>query len=362
MKKIKIGLIARDLSKTGGGTKSYVLNILKEFDDLLIENKKFELHVLLNEKSYLENKFFKNIFVHFVEEKNVLKFDLIEISKWIIGNKFDLIFSFKHFLLPFSKFKLCKKQGVMIYDVGYLDSTDHYGFFDSIKTRIIFNFIKKSSDFYATISEFSKKQIIEKLKINEKLILIAEPGVNVLAKVNKNEFSDKKYFLAIDNAKRKNIDKVIKSFIRISDVVDEEMYVVGKNSNINNSNLIKKYKKIKTFGFVDNKTLQELYQNSTAFIFFSSYEGFGIPILEAQANSCPVICTDIDVFLEVGKKSVFYVSKNSTFELEKAMKLFSQNSKIRHELINKGLINCKNYSWKNSSKKILDFFMKNLNK
>ncbi len=354
MKKIKIGIVARDLSKVGGGTKSYTLNVLKELDSLLYKNEKFEVHILLNEISYLDKNCFKNIRAHFVKERNILKFDLIETTSWVIRSRFDLVFSFKHFLLPFSTLRLCKTQGIMIYDVGYLDDNNHYGIIDSIKTKLIFNFVKKSSDFFITISNFSKKQIVEKLKIQGKKILVAEPGVNNYIGIEKKDRFGEKYFLVIDNAKRKNTKKIIESFVNISDQISESLYVVGKNSHTTVS-LFKKSKKIKSLGFVKGEVLINLYRNATALIFFSSYEGFGIPILEAQSNSCPVICSNIDVFLEVAKNSVIYVNKNSPHDLEKSMLELSDNKKLRKRLINEGLLNCKNFSWKRSSKKILNF-------
>jgi glycosyltransferase involved in cell wall biosynthesis len=87
-----------------------------------------------------------------------------------------------------------------------------------------------------------------------------------------------------------------------------------------------------------------LYSKATAFIFPSYYEGFGIPILEAQHMGCPLVLNDIPVFREVsGGAAIFFNGK--TIDLVRAMEEVS-DKKVRDELIKNGRENCKRYSWR----------------
>jgi glycosyltransferase involved in cell wall biosynthesis len=59
-------------------------------------------------------------------------------------------------------------------------------------------------------------------------------------------------------------------------------------------------------GYVSKEEASILYKNARIYVFPSLDEGFGIPILEALSFSIPVICSDIDVFKEVGGEYVEY--------------------------------------------------------
>ena len=51
----------------------------------------------------------------------------------------------------------------------------------------------------------------------------------------------------------------------------------------------------------NDSRLNFLYQKASAFIFPSIFEGFGLPIIESLKNKCPVVCSQIPIFEEIGK-------------------------------------------------------------
>ena len=59
-------------------------------------------------------------------------------------------------------------------------------------------------------------------------------------------------------------------------------------------------------GYVKDDELPTLYKNALLYVYPSLYEGFGIPLIEAQYSGCPVLCSDIPVFKEIGANSVMY--------------------------------------------------------
>ncbi len=69
-----------------------------------------------------------------------------------------------------------------------------------------------------------------------------------------------------------------------------------------------------------DEELKKLYASSSALIFPSLMEGFGLPVLEAFAANCPVICSDIPVFHEVGGEAALYFKPDSPADLARAMK------------------------------------------
>jgi glycosyltransferase involved in cell wall biosynthesis len=85
---------------------------------------------------------------------------------------------------------------------------------------------------------------------------------------------------------------------------------------------------------VSDATLSSLYQNALAFIYPSLYEGFGLPILEAFQNQCPVIASNTPCFREVGGNAIFYFDPtNENDMLLSITSLIDSKEKRKHALI-----------------------------
>ncbi len=100
------------------------------------------------------------------------------------------------------------------------------------------------------------------------------------------------------------------------------MVLVGspwRNTNqiydlIDNSTVLSKRVMIK--GFVSQEAKVKLLRRAQCLIFLSKYEGFGHPILEAHANGCAVLCSNIGVFKEVGGEAAYFVGPEDIEEIE----------------------------------------------
>ena len=86
--------------------------------------------------------------------------------------------------------------------------------------------------------------------------------------------------------------------------------------------------------------LKELYSSSSALIFPSLMEGFGLPVIEAFAANCPVICSDIPVFHEVGGDAALYFDPDSPAALASAMK-----ENMKHRFTENIAKQCAEFSW-----------------
>lgn len=94
-------------------------------------------------------------------------------------------------------------------------------------------------------------------------------------------------------------------------------------------------KQVKQISATD-KELSELYQKATAFIFPSLYEGFGLPILEAFQNSCPVIASSNACFHEIGENAIAYFNPQDLHSISETIKEVMNNPLLREKLIASG--------------------------
>ena len=70
----------------------------------------------------------------------------------------------------------------------------------------------------------------------------------------------------------------------------------------------------------DHQTLQRLYAGARLFVYPSFYEGFGLPVVEAQLCGCPVITSDVSSLPEAGGPHAFTVSPDSAEQIAHTMR------------------------------------------
>lgn len=110
-------------------------------------------------------------------------------------------------------------------------------------------------------------------------------------------------------------------------------------------------------GFDPNITIQDIYRKYTATLLLSRYEGFGLPVLESQSFSKPVICSDIPVFRENLNTSAIYLNSNPTkVEIEELLdRLYDR--KFLDQLVEKGNANTSQYSWAKTCQETLEVYL-----
>lgn len=99
----------------------------------------------------------------------------------------------------------------------------------------------------------------------------------------------------------------------------------------------------------DNKSLVVLYSNAVLFIFPSLYEGFGIPVLEAMNCDCPVALSNVSSLPEVGGDAAVYFDPNDPSDISKQMSKIIYDDNFRTDLIEKGKLQRKNFSWEKTA-------------
>ena len=90
--------------------------------------------------------------------------------------------------------------------------------------------------------------------------------------------------------------------------------------------------------------MASLYRHALCFVYPSLYEGFGIPILEAFTNGCPVCLSDASCFPEVASDAALYFNPNDANSMYSTMKELLESSSLRCELSAKGTLRVKEFS------------------
>ena len=132
---------------------------------------------------------------------------------------------------------------------------------------------------------------------------------------------------------------------------DIEMIVVG--DSIKTLASINYSRPLRPLGFVSDEVLSVLYANASALVFPTLFEGFGLPVVEAQAAGLPVICSGIDVLREVGGDGAVFVDPHSAESIATAIVRVSDTPEESQALIQAGKANAQRFTWQHALERFI---------
>lgn len=224
-----------------------------------------------------------------------------------------------------------------------------------------------------TVSYFSKNELIKLYKIPANQIEVIYEAPPLLPKIKASEAQalikklgiQKPYFIHIGIPRpQKNIIRLLKSFKLFSATHRHYILVLaGKIDKrfIDVKKWIKKLNlssKVKQTNFINNKEKVALLKNAKALVFPSIYEGFGLPILEAQSLKVPVITSNCTALPEITGKGALFVNPYKINEISQAMETIISDKKLVQKITKEALNNLKRFSWQKSAKKLLAIFIR----
>lgn len=111
--------------------------------------------------------------------------------------------------------------------------------------------------------------------------------------------------------------------------------------------------RIRITGFVDEADKAALFSGATALLYPSLYEGFGFPVVEAQACATPVLCADSSSLPEVAGEGALLVNAADGEAIREGIQRLSQDQALREQLVAAGLRNVQRFSWERTAEKVL---------
>ena len=247
---------------------------------------------------------------------------------------------------------------VAVHDITWVRYPETY----SKAFCIVYNFLIprlcKKAKRLITVSEFSKRELSSYYNILEEKFSVIYNAVNDMFRpIEDEKLRNENYFLAVSSVKaNKNFESVLKAFeIVLESNPNLRLYIVGdcndKNFQTINIDQYKNNPSIKFLGRVSDEELVKYYSNAQGFVFPSLYEGFGIPVLEAQACGCPVLASDIPPLKEVLGDSALFCNP---LEIDDIAFKMQQLLPECDSLVQKGSENVKRFSWDESVEKMLE--------
>lgn len=212
----------------------------------------------------------------------------------------------------------------------------------------------KRLKYVTAVSEKTKNEILKfipsaklKIKVIPNFILLPIKSHN-----NENIYFDKLNVLIVGTRENKNIERTLEALIDI----DVNINIIGKLSDNQKMVIKKNHLKIINKIEISEEELILEYSKANILCFASLYEGFGLPILEAQAQNCCVITSNISPMKEVANDGALLVNPQDVSDIKKAILELINNKEKRLDLIIRGKNNILQYSKDIVCNRYLEFY------
>lgn len=339
---------ARFVTQNLTGVQRFALEISKEL-------KRIDNNIIfVAPKSEIINDLYKDLKIVYIGNHKGYIWEQIDLYRFLKKNNSPLLINLCNTAPVFYRNKIST-----IHDVTFVKYPKMYSFVFRMVYKFLIPFIIHTSRHIFTVSEFSKKEILSCYHVKEdKIDVVYNAVASKFSKELDKSLRTPQYFLAVSSIKEnKNLLCVLNAFICIQDKLPNvNLYLVGdmKNNNFSKIDISKYFKnnRIKFLGRVSDEKLIKLYSNAIAFIFPSFYEGFGIPVLEAQSCGCPVISSNSSSLPEVLNNSALYFDPTNQVDLQKNMIKIYVDSVLCKDLEKKGYENVCRFSWRSGAEKI----------
>ena len=315
---------------------------------------------------YIDNNSNFNQYRHLlnIDDSEIIKRDVFP----AISRYFPVLFNSKTpFVFHSSYYRYCNSSNARnvttVHDFTY--ELYRSGLAKTIHCWQKYNAIRHS-DIVVCISENTKRDLLNYLPdVSEDKIRVIYNGVSedyfVMEKGSANSklpFEKNSYVVFVGNRidKYKNFNLLIRSISS----TPYNLVIVGSALSEEEKNELRNFlpeSRYMCTGFLANKELNIIYNNAAALVYPSEYEGFGIPVIEAQKAGCPVIAYNSSSIPEIIGSTPLLMNEVSEKELIGKINMLSDRT-LMNNVVADGLANSKRFSWDKMYQQYIDLYSK----
>jgi len=365
---MKIGIDCHNLEGKRMGVGRYLFNLLQCWS-----KPDSDAEFILYFKNHIPDDIpqGKNSRSEILKTESNAAFEHFLLPKAVREDKIDLFFS-PSYILPL-RISRKIKTAVAVHDISYEAHPEWFSWQNRILLRRVSKRSIKRADIIFTPSEFTKKEILKYYRISAEKIFVVPLATDEKFRQTENNSKPIKEKYKINNKfifyigaifSRRFVPECIEAFKQVAEKFPDHQFLISGTNYmypaVDIGYIIKKANEdigreaILHTDYVDENDLVYLYNHADLFIWLSSYEGFGLPPIEALACGTPVITTKMGSLAEaVGDSAVFIKNPEDVKEIGAAMEKILSNESLANELIKKGSKQAQKFSWEKTAQETL---------
>ncbi len=256
---------------------------------------------------------------------------------------------------------------VTVHDLGYLHFPGSHPRLQRWYLDLTTRWNARAATHVLADSEATKVDLVAHYGTPAEKITVAYPGPDdTLAPVRDGDMLETvqakygiagSYFLYLGTLQpRKNLARLIDAFAALAS--DTVLALAGKPGWLYDDLFDQVHRgglqeRVRFLGYVPAEDKAALLSGALAFVFPSLYEGFGLPVLEAQACGCPVITSTTSSLPEVAGEAALLVDPIDTQAIAAAMERVTADRALRQTLVECGFANTRRFSWAACAQSVL---------
>ena len=359
---MRIAINARTLDYESGGPKEYLLGLVRG----LLDCGGHELILYYPHKSHLGT--FPEATEVVLPVRNRLAFDWLALPRALRRDTPDVAFFPSSNMPPGIP---CPAVVAML-DLGYFHPTLRmYKRADTLYMRRAIRYSARRAEMLTAISEHTRADVLRLTNARPERVrvtpLACDPAFRAPAAPEKLTAFRREHDLtrgfilyAGNISPRKNLDTLLAAFAAAADRLPCDLAVTGGYAwsedfaaTVARLGLAGRVKRL---GHIAPADMPLLYQSALALAFPSLFEGFGLPILEAQAGGTPVVCSRATSLPEVAGDGALLVDPKGVAAWAGALVKIVHDVTLREDLVAKGRANESRYSWERTAHLTLEVF------
>lgn len=253
------------------------------------------------------------------------------------------------------------RQVCLLHDAAVFDRPEAYTRPFVAWYRRLFRHLARSSAELLTVSAFSRQRLALHLGVDPSRLTVLPNGADHLdavvadaAALERHGLVGTRYLLAVASANpTKNLPALLDAYARLAPDGARRLVVVGgRNAAVFADGARPDPPGVVRTGAIDDAALKALYQHATALVFPSTYEGFGLPLLEAMACGCPVAASSAAAMPEVCGDAALYFDPGSVDAIEAALRNLLDDADLRARLRAAGRLRAARFRWCDSAERL----------
>lgn len=252
---------------------------------------------------------------------------------------------------------------VMVHDISYEYFPEYFNPLQRLRMRTLIPNSARRAAAVLTVSEFSRRDIIERYAIDPERVLVTHNGVSPQFSRLPPEQAEagtahlgiaRPFILAVSDLQpRKNLRRLIRAYSRLrrSGQCEHELVLVGQlgfrgHEVREEAERMGVGSQVRQTGYVSQDELVGLYNRADVFVYPSLFEGFGLPVIEAMACGAPVLTSNTSALPEVAGDAAVTVDPHDEEAIGDGLARLLNDRTLRDRLRTAGYQQARRFDWR----------------
>ena len=254
-------------------------------------------------------------------------------------------------------------RGTVLHDAAFMAVPEAFPYRLRRRVEVSTRLSVLRSELIVTVSGFSASELVNYFpRARRRTIVVAPNAPRDMFRLSPTEASaaaaaaraaldlPDRFILAVGNLQpRKNIQSAVEAAAQL----DVPLYVAGRAVW---GGAAPADPRATWLGYVDDALLPGLYAAASVLCYPSFYEGYGLPVIEAMAAGCPVVCSHSSGLAEVAGDAAQLVDPGSVNDIARGLRQVLEDEPATREMVRRGYQRAASFSWTHTARRVLDAF------